>query len=321
MPSPGRITALGRPGRSVDSRRQRRRSRYGRPDFLRSADFEAVGLGRRPTAGHCTNEAGTRRVPRRGHSDNRPIFSMDAGAAGVRGGEIPHRLSGRALAAAPRRAVRESSARTKGNCGRRRGAAHIRRGGEAPGDVALPPHADVADVTESGRPPAGRGWMEAAGSTRGSARVTFEVEAGGRKRVVEVTVAVSRVPGGGRRARIRRGRRAEWATSGRCWWIRLRAGSVVARTSAPGSELRGDDRRPERGRDRRLREPQGRAGQAFTAYRRSDVAAAAHPRSTRHGRGAEAVRCVNIIAPMPGRIVKVLVNEGDARCCAAGSRQ
>ena len=148
--------------------------------------------------------------------------------------------------------------------------------------------------------------MEAAGPARGPARVTFEVEAGWRKRAVEIT-------GAGRAYRAVVDGRVyvvDVASVGDIW--SLLVGSAEPVPSSPAL-------RPERSYEVTIGEQAG--GELAVYVNRRAVPVSIHGltgpraqrRATRVDRTGDAPRGpLNVVAPMPGRIVKVLVNEGDA---------
>jgi biotin carboxyl carrier protein len=147
--------------------------------------------------------------------------------------------------------------------------------------------------------------MEAAGPARGFARVTFEVEAGGRRRAVEITGA---------------GRAYRAVVDGRAYAV------DVARVGDIWSLLVGSDEpvlsppalRPGRSYEVTIGEQGGGELAVYVNHRAVPVSihGLTGPRAQRRTRvdrtGEAPTGPVNVVAPMPGRIVKVLVNEGDA---------
>jgi biotin carboxyl carrier protein len=154
--------------------------------------------------------------------------------------------------------------------------------------------------------------MEAAGPARGAAQVTVEVEAGGRKRAVEIT-------GAGRAYRAVVDGRAyavDVARVGDVW--SLLVGSAESVQSSPAL-------RPARSYEVMIGDQAG--GELAVYVNRSAVPVSIHGSTGRRvQRGATGVvrtgdtrsGPANVVAPMPGRIVKVLVNEGDAVAARQG---
>jgi len=146
--------------------------------------------------------------------------------------------------------------------------------------------------------------MEAAGTARGAARVIFEVEAGGRKRAVEITGA---------------GEAYRAVVDGRVYAVDVaKVGDVWSLLIGSAEPVPTPVRRAGRSYEVMIGD---QAGDELTVYvNRSAVPVSFQgftgPRAQR--RAARADRTgdtqggpVNLVAPMPGRIVNVLVREGD----------
>jgi biotin carboxyl carrier protein len=153
--------------------------------------------------------------------------------------------------------------------------------------------------------------MEAAGPARGPARVTFEIETGGRKRAVEIT-------GHDRAYRA--------VVDGRTYAVDVaRIGDIWSLLVGSAEPVLSPTLRPGRSYEVMIGDP---AGSELTVYvSRSAVPVSIHGltgrRAQRRAGGIDRTAetrsgPVNVVAPMPGRVVKVLVNEGDAVAARQG---